>query len=168
MCVTGTIGSGKSTVAALMSELLHEAGTRHALIEVDSLGEVYPAPDPDDPYSEKLAMEMLAMMWPRYLDAGITRAIVTMTIENESEGDELVRALGSAPTTIVRLDASEASRVARIERREFGQLRDPFIAKTSELAARMDRMGLGDIVVSNDDRDPVDTAREVLQRLGWM
>lgn len=34
-----------------MWEILHDGGIRHGLIEVDWLGEVYPAPDPDDPYS---------------------------------------------------------------------------------------------------------------------
>ena len=166
--VTGTIGAGKSTVAGAMSELLHEADIRHALIEVDSLGEVYPAHDPDDPYGEALAMQMLATLWPQYLAAGITRAIVTMTLENTDELVKLLHAMGSPAATVVRLDASGRTRAARIEAREFGSLRSAFLEKTDELGTRMAQLGIGDVIVDNDNRSPVDTARDVLRRIRWM
>ena len=166
--VTGTIGAGKSTVAAAMSELLHEAGIRHGLVEVDSLGEVYPAHDPADPYGEALAMQMLATLWPQYLAAGITRAIVTMTLENTKELMRLLEAMGSPAATVVRLDASGRTRAARIKQREFGNLRSTFLEKTDELGTRMAQLGIGDVIVDNDDRSPVDTARDVLRQIGWM
>ena len=167
--VTGTIGAGKSTVAALMSEVLHEAGVRHALIEVDWLGEVYPAPEDADPYSNALALQMLRTIWPQYLEAGITRAIVTMTLENQQELDDLVAAMGSPPVTVVRLDATEESRARRIKTREFGYLRDMFLDKTGEIEWKMDCFDLGDIRVRNDDdRSPLETAREALENLGWI
>ena len=165
--VTGTIGAGKSTVAALMSEILHDAGIRHALIEVDWLGEVYPAPDDSDPYSNDLALQMLRTLWPQYLDAGITRAIVTMTLENQQELDDLTDALGSPPVTVVRLLVSQAERERRIEAREFGSLRELFLEKTGEIETQMDCFDLGDVLVRNDDRSPLKTAREALAGLGW-
>src|ERR687893_577173 len=91
--VTGTIGVGKTAIAMTMSEILHDRGIRHALIEVDSLGEVYPAPYPEDPYSTRFAMKNLAAIWPHYLEVGITRAIVTMTIETDEELKDLRAAL---------------------------------------------------------------------------
>ncbi len=166
--VTGTIGAGKSTVAALMSEILHERGIRHALIEVDWLGEVYPAPDPANPYNNDLAMQMLATLWPQYLDADITRAIITMTLENQQELDDLVAAVDSPPVTVVRLTASVATRKERIAAREHGYLRDLFGEKTEDIDAKMDRYALGDVIVDNDDRAPLDSAREVLERIGWI
>jgi predicted GTPase len=83
--VTGTIGVGKTAIAMTMSEILHERGIRHGLLEVDWLGEVYPAPYPDDPYSTRFAMKNLAAIWPNFLEVGITRAIVAMTLENHQE-----------------------------------------------------------------------------------
>src|SRR3712207_4409895 len=79
--LTGTIGVGKTAIAMTMSEILHDLDVRHALLEVDWLGEVYPAPFPDDPYSTRFAMRNLAAIWPNFLEVGITRAIVTMTLE---------------------------------------------------------------------------------------
>ena len=167
--VTGTIGAGKSTVAALMSEILHEQGVRHALVEVDWLGEVYPAPDPADPYSNDLAMKMLETIWPQYLEAGITRVIVTMTLENQQELDDLLVAIGAPPVTVVRLLASAEDRRKRIEEREFGYLVAPFLEKTDEIENKMDCFELGDIAVRNDnDRSPLETAREALAKLGWI
>lgn len=166
--VTGTIGAGKSTIAALMSEILHERGVRHALVEVDWLGEVYPAPDPSDPYSNDLAMKMLSTIWPQYLEAGITRAIVTMTLENQQELDDLAAAMGQPPVTVVRLLASPETRKERIAAREFGSLKELFLEKTDEIEDKMDCFELGDVIVGNDkDRSPLETARDALEGLGW-
>lgn len=106
LVVTGTVGVGKTAIAMTVSEILHDRGIRHGLLEVDWLGEVYPAPDLDDPYSTGFAMRNLAAIWPHYLEVGITRAIVTMTIENQQELDDLKAALPSADVTVVRLEAS--------------------------------------------------------------
>lgn len=151
-----------------MSELLHERGIRHALLEVDWLGEVYPAPDPSDPYSNHLGMKMLATIWPQFLEAGITRAIVTMTLENQQELDNLDAAMGHPPVTVVRLLASSETRKERIAAREFGSLKDLFLEKTDEIENKMDGFDLGDIKIPNDNRSPLDTAQEALARLGWI
>lgn len=37
LVITGTIASGKSTIAGLASEILHDRGIKHGLIEVDWL-----------------------------------------------------------------------------------------------------------------------------------
>ncbi|MGI8775366.1 MAG: adenylyl-sulfate kinase [Actinomycetota bacterium] len=50
LLLTGTIGAGKTTLAEAMSEVLHERATRHALIDLDWLGQVSPLPEGRDPY----------------------------------------------------------------------------------------------------------------------
>jgi adenylylsulfate kinase-like enzyme len=113
--VTGTIGVGKTAIAMTMSEILHDRGIRHGLLEVDWLGEVYPAPYPEDPYSTRFAMENLAAIWPHYLEVAITRAIVSMTIENRQELKDLKAALPSAELTVVRLEASPQTRAEGLD-----------------------------------------------------
>ena len=166
--ITGTIGVGKTTVAATMSEALHERGIRHGLLEIDWLGEVYPAPDPDDPYSTAFAMQNLAAIWPHYLEVGITRAIVTMTLENQQELTDLRTALASPEVIVVRLEASAPARAERIRRRELGNLRQLFLEKTDPLAEQMERFGIGDLVVNNDERTPQEVATEILTSIGWI
>ena len=165
--ITGTIGVGKTAVAEAMSEILHERGIRHGLIEVDWLGQVYPAPDPDDPYGISLAMTNLAAIWPSFLEAGITRAIVTMTIENQAELSRLREAIGAEPE-VIRLEAGTAARRERITRRDQGSLRELFLAKTDPLARQMERLSIGTRVVANEGRSPDQTALEILETLAWL
>lgn len=165
--VTGTIGAGKTAIATTMSEVLHGRGIRHGLIEVDWLGEVYPAPWPDDPYSTGFAMKNLAAIWPNFLEVGITRAIVTMTLENHEELIELKAVLATSDVTVVRLEASSETRAARIGSRELGSLRELFLEKTNPLAQRMRELGIGDLVVHNEGRRPQEVAEEILGSLGW-
>lgn len=166
--ITGTIGAGKSTVAALASEVLHNLGIKHGLLEVDWLEGVYPPADPNDPHSTAFSMKNLQAIWPNFLDAGISRAIATMTLESHDELHSLLRALGHPDSTVVVLEASQASCEARIKSREHGDLRDLFLRKTGEIAETMRRMEIGDVVILNEDRDPVETAKDVLKNLGWI
>jgi hypothetical protein len=158
---------GKSTVAALASEILHDRGIRHGLLEVDALEGVYPPPDPADPYSTDLAMKNLATVWPNFLGAGITRAIVTMTLENDAERDALLAAMGDPVATIVRLEASQEAREDRIRRREFGELRELFLNKTGPLAEQMRCLDIGDVVLYNEE-EPRLVATRLLEELGWI
>ena len=168
LVVTGTIGVGKTAIAMTMSEILHDRGIRHGLLEVDWLGEVYPAPYPEDPYSTRFAMKNLAAIWPHYLEVAITRAIVTMTIENQEELNDLKTALPSAEVIVVRLEASPQTRAERIRRRELGTLLHHFLEKTGPLAEQMESFGIGDLVVQNDDQTPHAVANEILRRIGWL
>lgn len=168
LVITGTIGVGKTAIAMTISEILHDRGVRHGLLEVDWLGEVYPAPNPDDPYSTAFAMKNLATIWPHYLEVAITRAVLTMTIENERELEALKAALRSANVIVIRLEASQQTRAERIERREVGVLLNHFLERTGPLAKQMQCLGIGDLVVENDNRTPQDVAAEILTRIDWL
>jgi hypothetical protein len=151
-----------------VSEILHNRDVRHGLLEVDWLGEVYPAPYPDDPYSTRFAMRNLAAVWPNFLEVGITKAVVTMTLENHQEMNALKAALSPSDVIVVRLEASSATRAERIRRRELGTLLNHFLEKTDPLARQMQYLRIGDLAVANDDRTPQDVANEILSRLGWL
>ena len=166
--LTGTIGVGKTAIAMTMSEMLHERRIRNGLLEVDWLGEVYPAPYPEDPYSTGFAMKNLAAIWPNFLEVGITRAVVAMTIENPQELEDVKAALRSADVTVVRLEASRHTRAERIKRRELGALLHHFLEKTDPLAKQMEYLGIGDLVVENDARTPQEVAAEILTRVEWL
>lgn len=166
--LTGTIGVGKTAIAMTMSEILHERHIRHGLLEVDWLGEVYPAPYLEDPYSTRFAMRNLAAIWPNFLEVGITRAIVTMTLENHQELRDLRTALSSSNVTVVRLEASSEVRAERIKKRELGTLLKLFLEKTDPLANQMAFLGIGDFVVRNERQKPQEVAEGILNRLGWL
>ena len=70
LLVTGTIAAGKTSVAEAVSEQLHRFGLRHALIDFDWLGQLYPPPDLSDPYNDALAIKNLAAVWANFQAAG--------------------------------------------------------------------------------------------------
>jgi adenylylsulfate kinase len=55
LLITGTVGVGKTIVAAKVGEALADRHTAHAVIDLDCLRTSWPAP-PDDPFN--LAMEL--------------------------------------------------------------------------------------------------------------
>ncbi|MGH2807381.1 MAG: AAA family ATPase [Actinomycetota bacterium] len=164
--VTGTIGAGKTTIAEQASEIMHARGIRHGLLEADWLQGVYPAPE-DDPFNTRFVMKNITQFWRNYLDEGITKAIVTMTLETIEERDALLAALGHPPVTIARLEASLKVCEKRIRAREFGYLREPFLKKTGWLAEEMRRLDIGDIVLTNEE-EPRRVATRLLEELGWI
>lgn len=68
----------------------------------------------------------------------------------------------------MRLEASPETRAERIKRRELGTLLDHFLDKTGPLAEQMERFGIGDLVVENDQRSPQAVADEILRRIDWL
>ena len=165
--LTGTIGVGKTTLAEAISERLHEAGLRHALLDLDWLGQVYPPPDEADPFNDSLAVRNLAVTWPNFLDAGIRYAILAATVLDEGQLDRIRSALKECDLTVVRVSAPAVLVAARIRRRDAGNLLVDFLQRTDSVADQIERAGLDGFSVINDERGPAEVAGEVLRRLGW-
>lgn len=166
--ITGTIGVGKTTLAEATSEVLHERGLRHALIEVDWLGQVYPAPEARDPYNVGLSLKNLAEIWTNYVATGITYAVVSMTLENRGQLDRLRAAMSGCQLTVVRATARPETVAERIRGREFGNLLEDFLKRTDDLARSIEEANLGDLSIGTDDHPPMDLARALLKLLGWI
>lgn len=164
---TGTIGAGKTTVAEALSGLLHVRGMRHALIDLDWLGQVYPPPDGNDPYSLDLALTNLGMITPNFLAAGAAYFVIAATLTSARQLDALRHALPQVSLSVCRVEASPATTGGRIRSRDRGYLRDDFLTRTDALAQQIRFAEIEDFTVSNDGRSPNDVAEEALRRLGW-
>lgn len=81
--VTGTVGSGKTTVADEIAVLLHEQGIQHALIDLDWLCQLYPAPA-EDPYREDLMSRNLSAIWSNYRTEGVDYLVLARVIEDRA------------------------------------------------------------------------------------
>lgn len=165
--ITGTIGAGKTTLAEAISEELHERGMRHALIDLDWLGQVYPTPEGHDPYAYDLALQNLKEVWPKFQAVGAERAVVAGTLLNQDHRDRLSRAL-SLPMCVVLLEAPLEELEDRIRNRNHGRLLEDFLARTPQVAAEIRAAGIHDFKINNHDKSPQEVAREVLRRLGWI
>ncbi len=165
--LTGTIGAGKTTLAEAISEHLHERGMRHALIDIDWLGQVYPPPDETDPFNDSLASSNLAAIWPNFVGAGILHAVLAATVLNGSQLETLSGAVPGCELTVVRVVASPETVAARLRARDHGRLLEDFLRRTDSVAEEIERAGLESFSVTNEGRPSPELAGEILERLGW-
>lgn len=168
VALTGTIGAGKTTLAEAISEELHERSQRHALIDLDWLGQVYPAPEGHDPFGYELALQNLEAIWPSFLATGIHRAVIAGTLLNQDQRDRLHAAIGGVAMAVALVKTPQAALEDRIRRRNSGPLRDDFLARTAHVAREIDAANIHDFTVPNHGRAPREVAREVLRTLNWI
>ena len=165
--ITGTIGAGKSTIASVVSEVLHERGDRHALLEADWLGELYPAPDTADRFNFGLVLRNLALIWPNFVEAGARKLILTATLESRDGLEGMRGALPGVDLKVVRLIAAPHVIEERLRARERGHLLDRFLERTALLEAQFARLGLEDLTVENGGRPAWEVAEEIVDLLRW-
>ncbi len=165
LVISGSMGSGKTTVLGEASDILTEAGIPHAAIDLDALGVSYvPQAAGDD-----LMMRNLTAVWNTYATAGISRLLIADAVDSLAAYEEIRRAVPDAGEVIVcRLRASLDTMRQRIRVREPGMLQEKFVTRVAELEASLDATGVEDFSVDNDSGSVTDVAREVLVRAGWL
>lgn len=167
LVVNGTVGAGKTTVAEVVADLLRERGVPYAWIDVDALRRAHPTDD-DDPFGQAVALDHLAAMAGVLRRRGYRHVVLAEVVERVADRELYERAFDGADLTVVRLTASEETRLARLAAREPDPWRDWHLARTVELAAILETAGVDDAVVDNDGTRPLrDVAREVLAAAGW-
>ena len=167
IALTGTIGAGKTTLAEAISEELHGRGIRHALLDLDWLGQVYPVPEGHDPYDYELALQNLRDIWPNFEAAGAHRAVIAGTLLNRAHRDRLQDALG-LPMTVILVKAPKNVTKERIRQRDNGRLLEDFLARTHQVAVSIEAAGMHDLEVMNHERASAELARSLLRTMGWV
>lgn len=84
LLLTGTVGAGKTTIAAEINDLLGEHHVPNAAIDLDALAWQRP---PDGPWNEALTFENLAAIWPNYRRRGVTHLVLARVLEDRAELD---------------------------------------------------------------------------------
>ncbi len=167
LVVSGSVGAGKTTVAEAVTDLLRERGVPYGWVDVDALRRVYPT-EPTDPFAHDVALDQLAAMAGVFRRRGYHHVVLSEVVERRGDRERYAAAFGGAVVAVVRLTASEATRVARIRAREpEGWVRDWHLRRTVELEAVLEAAGADDAVVVNEGRAPAETAVEVLAATGW-
>ncbi|WP_084038926.1 GNAT family N-acetyltransferase [Demequina sp. NBRC 110053] len=173
LIVNGTMGAGKTTVAAAVHDLLAERGAHSGYVDADLLCQAEPRQDAD-PFNQRLLFANLAAIAPNYRDAGFGLMVLPRVVEDPEDRERYARAFadpvaGPAEVTVVRVDAPEDVRLARLTAREpEGYWQDFAHARTVELDAVLRSLDLDDAVVDNaGDRDRLVVAAEVMDAAGW-
>jgi predicted kinase len=162
--ISGSMGSGKTTVLAEASDLLTAGGVVHAAIDLDALGFAHlPVGTSDD-----LMYRNLASVWGNYAGAGVNRLLLAAAIESRAELDRIHQAIPDAEILTCRLRATLATMQQRVRVREPGMLQEKFVARTVDLERLLDSASLEDFSLTNNDGPVTEVARELLRRAGWL
>ena len=118
--------------------------------------------------ADQLIARNLAAMWPNLREAGVANAVLARAILGREGLQALRAAVPDTDLVVVRLTASPATIEGRLRRRDSGQELEEHLRESIEMTRVMDREGMEDFAVANDDGSPGQVAQEVLQRVGWI
>jgi len=159
----GAYGTGKTSVAAEMAELLEARDVPYAAIDLDWLAWANIAGSHGEA-GHRLMLANLAPMIGNYRAAGLTRFILAGLLSSAEERDTIAQTL-DMPLRVVRLTLG----IEEIERR---MRRDPTSGRQFDVVSAREQVasdvgaGLEDISVAND-RAIGDVAAEIVRWLGW-
>lgn len=164
--LTGTVGSGKTSVAIEIGELLEASDVPYALVDLDWLGWLRPAPASLVTQRSALA-ENLALVWRTFREAGVERLVLARYVEDREQLEAFRGALPGVELFVVRLVAPPAVVDRRLRARDSGAQLAEHLAETAAFAARGEQAGLEDAVVENGERSLADVAADVLVAARW-
>ena len=166
LIISGSMGTGKTTVVSEISDVLLEAGIAHAAIDLDWLAIMHPE---RDPHGERLAFANLAAVWPNYAALGAKRLVIARTVEDRAELDDYRAAVPGAQPIVCRLTAPLSVMQERLRIREPGMWQDQALARAAELEGILERECIEDFAVENGaGRSVTEVAHEVLALARWL
>ena len=164
--LTGTVGSGKTSVAIEIGDALEEADAPYALVDLDWLGWLRPAPA-SLVTQESALTENLRLIWRTFREAGVDRLVLARYVGAREQLEAFRAALPGVELFVVRLVAPPELVEQRLRARDSGAQLAEHLAETAEFAAAGERAALEDAVVSNGDRPLAEVAADVLAAAGW-
>ena len=161
--ICGAYGTGKSSVAAEMAELLEARDVPYAAVDLDWLSWAN-LPDAHGEAGHRLMLANLAPMIANFRAAGMTRFVLAGLLSGADELERLRDTLGMR-LRVVRLTLP----IGEIERRLAP---DPTSGRRDDLERAREQVadeigaGLEDLAISND-RPIGEVAAEMVHWLGW-
>jgi energy-coupling factor transporter ATP-binding protein EcfA2 len=165
LIITGSMGSGKSTILGAASDLLTLQGIPHAAIDLDTLG-IYHLPVEVD--GSSVGLRNLQCVWGNYSALGLKRLLLARAIETRMALDACRQAVAAKRTVMCRLRVNVATMQRRVRLREPGPFQQNFVARVAVLEDLIDRAQLEDFSITNEDGSVTEVAREMLLRAGWL
>jgi hypothetical protein len=160
--ITGLFGTGKSSVAIEMAEVLEQRGLPYAVIDLDWL--CWGWAGGAEGSEHRMMLANLAPMMTNYLGAGVRYLILARSIRTPAELASLRSAL-SMPLRVVELTVPFSEIERRLAHDITAARRDDLRDAEAWLAAG-EGVGFGDRSIPND-RPLGAIASEILGWLGW-
>jgi adenylylsulfate kinase len=165
LVLSGSVGSGKSTIGRCVARMLRDRDIPHALVDHEWLAYSWPTPA-DDRWNERVAARNLACIWSNFRSAGTERLIYCRVLEARSLLRYVTGAIPGAAATVVQLRVPLELIRQRLYRREPEP--EWFLDAASALTSRLDASAVADFVVDNGERAPDEVAAEILGLVGWL
>jgi energy-coupling factor transporter ATP-binding protein EcfA2 len=161
--ITGPYGSGKSSVAAEIADVLEKRREPYAYLDLDFLAWGYPGSD-EEGAEHRMMLKNLAPVLANYLAAGVRVFVLAGSIRDRSELDGLEAVL-RMPLRVVRLVVSLGEIEARLATDVTSGRRDDLRRAATQIAAS-EGVGLEGLTLPN--KGPVrQAAFQILEWLGW-
>jgi predicted kinase len=158
----GSPGSGKTTVARAISEILRVADMAHAVIDLDDLSILYPSP------GRSFARDNLMAIWPNYAAVPRLKVVIPSVIADEPEREQLRAAVPGARFIVCELTAPEAVLKDRVTAREPNEHWQQLLRDFVDLYhRRTDLARIRDFQVQTHGRSVDETAMEIIELTGW-
>lgn len=163
--VNGTVGAGKSALADALSAAEGEA---HAVIDLDGIRRLRPAPS-SDRFNHELELLNLQSLANNYRAAGAKRFIIAGVLESEAEIPRYIEALRSDGMLVCRLVARSDVLESRLR---FRHRDDPVgliwhLDRVGELTNILEAADIDDLVLDSSDTPAVDLAVAIRRAAGW-
>jgi hypothetical protein len=164
LLISGSMGSGKTTVLGEASDILADAGIRHAALDLDALGtRLLP-----DEAARDLTLRNLAGIYANVIAAGLTHILLAEAVDTKAEILRLRHAMPGGDLMVCRLTASLDTMERRLRIREPGVHQEQFVSRSRTLHETLEEAHLEDFTIPNDGRSITDVAREMLRRAEWL
>jgi hypothetical protein len=159
------MGAGKTSVMAEASDILAPRQIVHAAIDLDGFGLAFlPRPVTTD----GAMCRNLRSVSENYVAMGVQRFLVARAIEDRAQLEICRQAVSATEIVVCRIAASIETMQQRVQTRETGVSHQRYVARVAELNLILDRAGLEDFTVTNENRSLTDVALEMLIRAGWI
>ena len=162
LLITGAYGTGKTTLAAEIAELLADHQVPCAAIDIDWLGWFW-LPEKREHTVNDIVVANLRAIAQTYEAAGVTHLLLAGTIRTRLELDQLA-AVVAGPLRVLQLTVPLAEISRRLEADALSSR-----AEDLEMSATEPNAGaeIADLTLANEG-DIGDLARRVADLLGWL
>jgi len=166
LLLTGTVATGKTSIAAEIATILAERGDAIVTVDLDQLAMGF-LPGGDDEL-RTLRMKNLSAIWPNLRAAGFSRVVLSGAVAANEELDPIRDVVKPVIVTVIRLRTSPSILEARLRRRDSGYRLEHHLTLMAGIERTLDATGIEDHSVENDARSPRDTADAVMKLVGWL
>ena len=162
LLLTGTVGVGKTSVAAAVGDLLRERQVANAVVDLDDLRRAWPAA-PGDRFNTTVMLGNLSAVAANYVESGFTTLVLAGVLETADDRRQHAEAV-PVPLTVCRLvaDLDVVHRRLRVRHVDDHDGLAWHLHRSAELAAIQDESAVEDLCLDVSAVSVADAASRLL------